>query len=163
MRELDKAGVLGMTPGQMNDVQVEAVSVRRRNRRVRLRLPNGLAASSDSRIRRELAQILAQCGFAPVIASNIAETRVALFRHEVSIALCNNYLDDGNYEDVLRLLHRSDRPVPVIVLSRTGDWAEFLAAIRVGVFDYLAYPTIPGELQRVIRNALGGKHQLDAA
>jgi len=38
-------------------------------------------------------------------------------------------------------------------ISRTGDWPEYLAAIRSGAFDYLAYPPAPGELQRIIRNA----------
>jgi hypothetical protein len=42
---------------------------------------------------------------------------------------------------------------PVIVVSRTGYWPEYYAAIRSGVFDDLPYPPIHGELQQVIRNA----------
>src|SRR5215471_17284713 len=150
MREFDETSILGTPPSQVHDEQLEVAFIPRRNRSVMLKFPNGLVASSDRRIRLELAQILAQCGFAPVVASTVAETGVALFRHEVSIVLCNDCLGDGNYEDVLRLLHRSDRKVPLVVVSRTGGWTEYLAAIRAGVFDYLAYPTIPGDLQRVI-------------
>jgi len=39
------------------------------------------------------------------------------------------------------------------VFSRTGDWPEYLTAIWAGVFDYLAYPPISGELERIIQNA----------
>lgn len=155
MREFDETVVLGASPTQANDEQLEVAFAPRRNRSVMLKFPNGLVASSDRRVRRELAKMLAQCGLAPVVASTVAETEVALFRHEVSIVLCNDCLGDGDYEDILRLLNRSDTKVPVIVVSRTGDWTEYLAAIRGGVFDYLAYPPVPGDLQRVIRNALG--------
>jgi ActR/RegA family two-component response regulator len=159
----DKIGVLGSAATQVSDEQLEVSFAPRRYKRVMLKFPNGLVASSDRRIRRELAQILQQCGLAPVVASTVAETGVAIVRHEVSIVLCNDCLGDGNYEDILRLLASSDTKAPLIVVSRTGDWAEYLAAIREGVFDYLAFPPIPGDLQRVIRNALRQEQHLDAA
>jgi DNA-binding NtrC family response regulator len=59
---------------------------------------------------------------------------------------------------------QSDTKVPVIVVSRTGDWSEYLTAVRGGIFDYLAYPPIPRELQRVIQNAFrecGQQHHLE--
>ena len=163
MRELDEAVIRGTPPSQANDEQLEVAFVPRRTRSVMLKFPNGLVASSDRRVRRELAEILAQCGLTPVAASTVAETGIALVRHEVSIVLCNDCLGDGNYEDILKLRNRSERKVPVIVVSRTGDWTEYLAAIRGGVFDYLAYPPIAGDLQRVIRNALGQEQHFDAA
>lgn len=163
MRELPKTVVLGNSGNQVNDEQLEVAFVRRPKRNVMLKFPNGLVASSDRRICRELAQVLGQCGFGAILASTVAETGIALLRHDVVIVLCDDCLGDGSYGDILRLLHRSDRKVPLVVVSRTGEWAEYLAAIGIGVFDYLAYPTIPDDLQRVIRNALGENHQLDAA
>jgi DNA-binding NtrC family response regulator len=69
------------------------------------------------------------------------------------MVLCDEFVVDGNYRAVVEVVEHADTIVPVIVVSRTGDWPEYLAAIRSGVFDYLAYPPIPGELQRVIRSA----------
>jgi DNA-binding NtrC family response regulator len=60
---------------------------------------------------------------------------------------------DGKYVDIVKLVGQSDTKVLVIVVSRTGEWPEYLTAIRAGAFDYLAYPPIPGELQRIIQNA----------
>jgi len=54
---------------------------------------------------------------------------------------------------VVEVVEHADRKVPVIVVSRTGDWPEYLTAIRNGVFDSVAYPPVPGELQRIMRNA----------
>src|SRR4029077_11538997 len=121
-----------------------------------LQLPTGLVVSSDNEVRRKLAEILRQCGLAPVFASTVAESGTALAGHEVFIVLCNDCPDDGKYQDIVKLVGHSDPRVPVIVVSRTGDWPEYLTAICRGVFDYLAYPPIPGDLQQTIRNALLG-------
>jgi DNA-binding NtrC family response regulator len=119
-----------------------------------LKLPNGLVVSSDEEVRRKLGQILGQCGFAPVFASTVTESGMALAGQEVLIVLCDDCLPDGKYVDIVKLVGQSDTKVRVVVVSQTGEWAEYLKAIRAGAFDYLAYPPIPGELQRIIQNAV---------
>jgi DNA-binding NtrC family response regulator len=119
-----------------------------------LNLPKCLVVSSDPGVRRELAEILRPCGLAPVLASSLTESRIALTSPEVCMVLCDECVVDGNYPGLLEIVEQVDRKLPVIVVSRTGEWPEYLAAIRCGAFDYLAYPPIPGEFNRVIRNAL---------
>jgi DNA-binding NtrC family response regulator len=121
--------------------------------RVLLSLPNGLVVSSDDEVRRKLAEILGHGGLAPVLASTVAESRTALVRHDVCMVLCDEFVVGGNYRAVVEVVEHADPKVPVIVVSRRGDWPEYLAAIRGGAFDYVAYPSVPGELQRTIRNA----------
>jgi DNA-binding NtrC family response regulator len=119
----------------------------------RWRIASGLVVREDE-IRRRPAETLEQCGFVAVYASTVDETRMRLFGQRVSTVLCEDRLPDGNYEGVLRIVNRDDPRTPVIVVSRTGDWPEYLAATRAGAFDYLAYPAISGEFQHVIRDAL---------
>lgn len=121
--------------------------------KVTLNLPNGLVVSSDDEVRRKLAEILGHGGLAPVLASTVAESRTALVRHDVCMVLCDEFVVDGNYRAVVEAVEHADTQVPVIVVSRIGDWPGYLAAIRSGAFDYVAYPPVPGELQRIIRNA----------
>jgi two-component system NtrC family response regulator len=128
-------------------------ALRRRYKEVILKLPNGLVVSSDEEVRRTLGQILVQCGLAPVFASTVTESGITLADHEVLLLLSDDCLSDGKYVDIVKLAGKSDPKVPVIVVSRTGEWPEYLRAIRAGAFDYLAYPPISGELQRVIQNA----------
>ena len=140
-----------------------AFSLRRLEKVVMLKTPNGLVASSDEEVRRSLAEILAQCELVPLFSSTVAESRMVLSRRKVFIVLSHDLLVDGEYDDIVRMVSQSDTNVPVIVVSRTGDWPEYLTAIRAGVFDYLAYPPIAGELQRIIRNALSWNKQYQGA
>ena len=140
-----------------------AFSLRRQEKGVMLKIPNGLVASSDEEVRRSLAEILAQCELVPLFSSTVAESRMVLSRRKVFIVLSHDLLVDGEYDDIVRMVSQSDTNVPVIVVSRTGDWPEYLTAIRAGVFDYLAYPPIAGELQRIIRNALSWNKQYQGA
>jgi DNA-binding NtrC family response regulator len=136
-----------------------AFAPRQRKKGVVLQVLSGLVVSSDDEVRRKLAEVLRQCALAPVLASNVAESGIALAGHEMLIVVCNDRLDDGKYEDIVKLVVRSEIQVPVVVVSRTGDWPEYLTAMCGGAFDYLAYPPIPGDLQQTIQNALLGRQR----
>jgi len=137
-----------------NDENFEFVYAhRQRSKEVILKFPNGLVVSSDEEVRRKLGEILGQCGLAPVFASTVTESGMALAGQEVFIVLCDDCLSDGKYMDIVKLAGQSDTKALVVVVSRTGEWPEYLTAIRAGAFDYLAYPPIPGELQRIIQNS----------
>ena len=148
----------GLADGAPGGMGIETAFARRQPRSVvSLQVPSGLVVSSDEELRRSLAEVLRQCALTPVLASTVAESRMALAGHEMLIVVCNDRLDDGKYEDILNLVVPSVVQVPVIVVSRTGDWPEYLAAMRGGAFDYLAYPPVPGDLQQTIHNALLGQ------
>ena len=42
----------------------------------------------------------------------------------------------------------------MIITSRTGEWGEFLRALRQGAFDYLVLPPRREEVSRVLELAL---------
>jgi DNA-binding NtrC family response regulator len=119
----------------------------------------GMVVSSEDRVRRRLAEILGQCGLTPIIACTVAESHMALARHKFSVVLCDECLVDGGYQEVVEIVKQADTNSPVIVLSRAGDWPEYLAATRAGAYDYLPYPPVPRELSRVIRNAFLDRDQ----
>ncbi len=123
-----------------------AVALRQRKKSVMLQVPSGLVVSSDDDVRRKLAQVLRQCALAPVLASTVAESQAALAVDAIVIVVCNDRPDDGKYEDIVKLAVRCKTKVPVIVVSQTGDWPEYLTATCGGALDYLAYPPIHGDL-----------------
>ena len=130
-----------------------AYALRQRKQEVILQLPKGLVVSSDEEVRRKLGETLRQCGLAPVFASTVSESDMALVGNGVFVVLCDDCLPDGKYVDIVKLVGQSDGKVLVVVVSRTGEWPEYLTAIHAGAFDYLAYPPDPRELQRIIQNA----------
>ena len=106
--------------------------------------------SSDARFTKAFE--IRQC-LAPVFASTVTESGMALAENEVFIVSRRPPVR-CKYRDIVKLVCQSDTKVLVVVVSRTGEWPEYLTAIRAGAFDYLAYPPIPGELQRIIQNAI---------
>ena len=139
--------------------EFEFAFARSRSKEATSKLRNGLVVSADHEVRRKLAESLGQCGLAPIFASTVVESRIALAGREVFVVLCNECLADGTYEDIVNLVRRSHTRIPLVVVSRTGEWPEYLRAVGRGAFDYVAYPPIRGELQRAIRNALEWNRQ----
>jgi DNA-binding NtrC family response regulator len=162
MIQLDQTTVLH-NPLKTHDADGEmfefAFAQRQRKKGLMLQLPSGLVVSSDDEVRRKLAEVLRQCALAPVLASTVAESGMALAGNEIFVVVCNDRLDDGKYEDIVKLAVGSETRVPVIVVSQTGDWPEYLAAMSGGAFDFLAYPPIAGDLQQTIQNALLGRQR----
>jgi DNA-binding NtrC family response regulator len=156
MTELHRTTIpYGRATRRANDENFEfAYAHCQRSKEVILKFPNGLVVSSDEEVRRKLGEILGQCGLAAVFASTVIESCIALAAHQLFIVLCDDCLSDGKYMDIVKFAGQSDSKVLVVVVSRTGEWPEYLTAIRAGAFDYLAYPPIPGELQRIIQNAI---------
>lgn len=119
-----------------------------------LNVPAALLVSSDENVLQELAEIIVQCGIAVFVAFTVYEANRILGRQRVSVVVCGDRLSDGKYQDILSESFRLHLKTPVIVVSPTGDWPDYLKAIAAGAFDYLAYPPIPGDLPRTLREAL---------
>jgi PleD family two-component response regulator len=117
-------------------------------------IPSGLVVSADDKIRGTLGKTLLLCGIAPAFATCLAESRGYLSTRDPGIVVCEHLLPDGRYSELLQLNQQRDNNAPVIVVSRTGDWEDYFAALELGADDFLAYPLIPGELQRIIRSCL---------
>jgi two-component system response regulator PilR (NtrC family) len=132
----------------------------RRRREVTSKRPRGLVVSSDDEVRRTLAESLYQCGLRSVFSSTVAESRIAMAERELFIVVCNEWLPDGSYVDVAKSVAELCAGIPLVVVSRIGDWPEYLKAVGAGAFDYVAYPPIHGELRRIIRNAVASNAQL---
>jgi DNA-binding NtrC family response regulator len=116
--------------------------------------PKGLVISANDKIRGTLGETLLLSGIVPVLTTSLAESREYFAAGNPSIVVCEDLLPDGRYSELLRLNQQSDSKTPVIVVSRTGDWEDYFAALELGAHDFLAFPLLPGELQRIIRVSL---------
>ena|SRR5215469_1510355 len=115
-------------------------------------IPHGLVVCRDQSIRSALSEALLDCGVAPAFATTLKEAVLDIAKSERSFIVCQDVLRDGRHEDLLRIRDAFGSSVPLIVVSRTGDWPDYFRAIDRGAYDFLAYPLIPGELQRIIRH-----------
>ena len=102
----------------------------------------------------DLAGHLGECSLTILFASTVNEAQMILGNDTVSVIVCSEELPDGSFSDILGLSKRISRKVPVIVFSPFADWTGYLKIVGAGAFDYVRYPSMPLEIERVVRNAL---------
>jgi two-component system, NtrC family, response regulator HydG len=112
-----------------------------------------ISASEENRI--ALSEALAADGFVPALCSSITEAQKFIESDDTSIVFCDDCVNDGGLKNVVAEVAKRHRPMPVIAVSRTGEWGEYFEALRVGAHDYLSLPLRRDELDRVLASALG--------
>src|SRR5258707_1428876 len=90
--------------------------------------------------RKALVDILEECGLEPVIASNLGEVRNILGRRPIHVVFCEDNLPDGGFREILRLVKANRPEVQVVLSSMLGDVDEYIEAMNLGAFDFVAPP-----------------------
>jgi DNA-binding NtrC family response regulator len=104
--------------------------------------------------RAALLKAIAQTGCVPLICHSFEEARDLIQREHIQIIICEDRLPRTAVQAILNLAKRRRKSIPVVFSSPTGEWEEFLKALRQGAFDYLSLPPQPGEVKRVLELAL---------
>jgi DNA-binding NtrC family response regulator len=118
-----------------------------------------LVISPSQENRAALQNVLVASGLAPILCSSLSEGRKFLEDDDIRIVIFDDCLPDKGLQSTVEEMAKRPIPVPVIAVSRTGEWDECLAALRVGAFDYMALPPRRDEVDRVLRLALGDSLQ----
>jgi len=105
--------------------------------------------------RAQLLGAISAAGMVPRLSDSFEECKRALERGEVQAVICEQCLSTEILHEVIGGGRSRIAPVPVIVASRTGEWAEFVSALQQGAFDYLALPPRPVEVRRILSRAIG--------
>jgi DNA-binding NtrC family response regulator len=117
--------------------------------------PMIVVVSDELEIQQGFASTLGSCGLAPVLASTISEAISILNQYPISLVFCSDETSDNGFEALIRQSWRSSVKVPVVVFSRLDDWRRYLNFLHMGAFDYVLFPPIQEEIERVVRNTLG--------
>jgi len=130
---------------------------------LRSRPKRALILTGDPHAKEALPPLIIACGFEPVRLSAIGDLRTGGLDSAAVLLLCEESLPDGDFRDALRILNHSARKIPVIVFSQLADWDGYLRAMQAGAFDFLRYPFLSGELQRVLRLVVPGLHPVTSS
>ena len=114
-----------------------------------------LVISPSEEIRAALSTALASTGVLPIFCGSVPEACGLLDHEDIRIVICDDGLPDKGLQQIVAELGKRQSPLPVIATSRTGEWDEFLEALRQGAFDYLSLPPRSDELARILASALG--------
>jgi DNA-binding NtrC family response regulator len=118
------------------------------------RIPQVLVLFPSFENRAELLQAISKTGMAPRHCGSFEDARRAMKNEDINIVVCEDRIAQKTFEKTLQYASERVTPLPVIVASRTGEWAEFLSALRQGAFDYLILPPRFDEVKRVLGLAL---------
>ncbi|MGC2832154.1 MAG: response regulator [Candidatus Acidiferrum sp.] len=114
-----------------------------------------LVISPSQENRLALQNVLIASGLVPILCNSLSEGRKILEDEGIRIVIFDDCLHDESLQSIVEEMAKRPIPVPVIAVSRTGEWHECLAALRVGAFDYMALPPQRDEVKRVLKFALG--------
>jgi len=104
-----------------NEVDVLIVSSRIENKRTLLRTLQGLPVNTFA-------------------ASTICQALEFLATHPLAVVFCEERLPDGSYRDLLGSVSSSPQMNRLIVVQCTGEWEEYLEALRLGAAEVLRVP-----------------------
>jgi len=114
-----------------------------------------LVICSDPANRQTLKRVLEECHLATEMCSTVSDARARLARKRVPLVFCEAELADGSYRDVLGAPECAKANVPVVVTSRAGETHQYLEAMRLGAFDYMASPYRRSEVEWIVSHVAG--------
>jgi DNA-binding NtrC family response regulator len=112
-----------------------------------------LVTGCDAGKRTALLNMLEEYGLQPIIASNVEETRQIIERRPMHVVFCEDRLPDGGFREILRLVKANRPEIQVVVSSMLGDVHEYIEAMNLGVFDFIAPPYRSSEIISVVDGA----------
>ena len=112
-----------------------------------------LIISGDTEGASVLATFLRACGMKAIPCESVQECRDALESGDVALVFCDPCVKDGDYREVMRLSAASQVHPPVVVTSRLDDTSQYLEAMRLGAFDFMARPFRRSEIEWIVQNA----------
>ncbi|MBN2169753.1 MAG: sigma-54-dependent Fis family transcriptional regulator [Candidatus Krumholzibacteriota bacterium] len=116
--------------------------------------PRILVVDDEPNIRRMLAGVLADEGYAVDAAADAEEAWTALAERPADLMLLDVKLPGEDGLGLLRRLREAEVALPVIMMSGHGTIRTALEATRLGALDFIEKPIVPERLLLSLANAL---------
>jgi DNA-binding NtrC family response regulator len=84
------------------------------------------------------------------MAANSVEVLAVLAQRPVNLVLCEAALPGGGFRQVIQLMNATGLGIPLVVCSRLGEWDEYLEAMQLGAFDFIAAPYRLSEIEFIL-------------
>lgn len=118
-----------------------------------------LLVDDDTGVRVSLKMWLAGEGLTVLVAANGAEALAAMRDQAPQACLVDLRIRDENGIELARRLQQIDDTVPIVILTAYPAYETATAAIKTGVFDYVAKSLESSALLDKVRTALSEHHR----
>ena len=97
-------------------------------------------------------RVLDELSINSYVARTIRDAREVLASQPLSISMvfCEERLSDGSYSDLLTSVRATWPETRFVVMLCTGEWKEYLEAMRLGAQEILRCPLRPIDLDLVL-------------
>lgn len=118
-----------------NGLPILIVSCRPENRRMLMRVFEGLPIDSYA-------------------APTLREAKEALETRSFSVIFCEERVSDGSYRELLDGVRAGSQATRFVVMLCTGEWEEYLEALRLGAEEVLRCPLQPTDVDLALIHAM---------
>lgn len=109
-----------------------------------------LLVDDDEPFLRRLTKAMEKRGFKVESAGSVAAGRAIATARPPAYAVVDLRLTDGNGLDVVEVLHEKRPDCRVVVLTGYGAIATAVAAVKIGVTDYLSKPADASDIMNAL-------------
>ena len=92
----------------------------------------------------------------------VRQARTIFSRQPVDLVFSDEYLSDGSYRELLLASRLGQNAPGFVLLLRTGEWEEYLDAMRLGALDVLRCPLEAAEVEATGLRAIAQKEKRSA-
>jgi DNA-binding NtrC family response regulator len=119
-----------------------------------------LLVSSVPATQVALVEILEGLPVNVVTAGSAERAREVLLDRAMAIVLCEEYLADGTYHDVLAQTAAWRRKIAVVVMLTSDSWNDYREALSCGAADAVRWPSRAIDVELALIRAL--RHRVAA-
>lgn len=113
-----------------------------------------LIVDDEPGVRKALAKLLRNKGYAVSLAGSVQEAISELTREVPSLLITDIHMPDGSGLDLARYLKEYLPEVPFLIMTGKGEMETAIDAVRLHAADYLLKPFKQGELTEVVARIL---------
>jgi DNA-binding NtrC family response regulator len=119
--------------------------------------PTVLIATVDPEIQVGLAALLEAACINAIWVGSVEDLKIIVAKERIVACLCGFWLQDGTYREVIRHLRRERLDIPAIIVSAPAcphEYRDYLAAMNLGVLDFLCHPYQQSDFERMLESAM---------
>jgi two-component system, NtrC family, response regulator PilR len=119
-----------------------------------MRKPLVLIVDDEPDICELLELTLTRMGIVTHAAATYSEATALLSQHPFDLCLTDMKLPDGNGLDLVDLIQKLPKPIPIAVITAHGSMDTAIQAMKKGAFDFVSKPIDLANLRQLINSAL---------
>ena len=104
--------------------------------------------------RKTLLRVFDELSINSYVAPTIRDAIEVLVSRSISMVFCEERLPDGPYSDLLTGVRATWSETQFVVMLCTGEWEEYLEAMRLGAQEVLRCPLRPTDIDLALIQAM---------